>query len=174
MTLRSVVLSLVSIALAFALCSCSGSPPPIPVLGTPEATAALVGTWSGEYSSSMTQRHGDISFSLTARADTAYGDVLMQPRRATHGGASGETAPRADASASQGLAAQSLKVAFVRAAGDSVYGRLDPYLDPDCQCRLDTRFAGRLKGDVIEGRYESRRFETGEIVEGTWRLERKK
>jgi hypothetical protein len=167
-------LPIASAALAFVLCSCSGSPPPIPVLGSPEAVSALEGTWIGEYSSSMTQRHGDISFSLTARADTAHGDVLMQPKRAVHGGATGETAPRADDSSPQGLAAQSLRVAFVRALGDSVYGRLDPYLDPDCACRLDTRFAGTLRGDVIEGRYESRRESTGEIVSGTWRLRREK
>jgi hypothetical protein len=163
-----------ALVLTLGTASCSGTAPPIPVLGSADAVGALVGDWSGEYASETIQRHGEISFSLVASADTAHGDVLMQPSKTAHGRPVGDAVTAPGNGLPDAMAARSLRVSFVRATGDSVYGRLDPYDDPDCGCRVDTRFAGRLKKDTIEGRYVSRRVESGERIEGTWRLERRR
>ncbi|MGH9259550.1 MAG: hypothetical protein ACRD08_06560, partial [Acidimicrobiales bacterium] len=66
-------------ALAVIVAACASTPPPIPVTGTAGDITALVGEWIGEYSSPSTGRSGSISFKLSARGDTAHGDVVMIP-----------------------------------------------------------------------------------------------
>lgn len=46
-----------------------------------------------------------------------------------------------------------LAIRFVRVAEGAVSGRLEPYLDPDCDCEASTTFTGRVHGDVIEGTF---------------------
>ena len=65
--------------LALALAACASSQTPVPVVGARADVAALAGRWDGSYSSSTTGRSGSISFTLTARGDSAYGDVVMIP-----------------------------------------------------------------------------------------------
>lgn len=55
---------------------CAGPGMPIPVQGSVEP---LVGHWVGEYRSPDTGRDGSIMFTLSAGADTAWGDVVMMP-----------------------------------------------------------------------------------------------
>ena len=69
---------------------------------------------------------------------------------------------------------EALRIAFVRAATDSVFDYLDFYEDPDCGCVLMTKFAGRLEGDVIQGRYLTRNTKTSEITSGEWNVRRKR
>jgi hypothetical protein len=152
--------------------SCATTPPAIPVGGNVAGVSALAGDWSGEYSSQATQRYGSIRFTLAAHADTAFGDVTMQPRA---------TNPRAvsvDAGGSKSAppppSMQLLRIAFVRAVGDTVTGVLDPYEDPECKCTLLTRFAGRLRGDRITGRYSTTNVETGVVTGGEWDVHRKR
>ena len=137
-------------ALAFA--GCAARPSPVPLQADANALAALAGEWSGEYSSAATGRSGSIVFTLAAGRDTASGDVMMIP--------SGSDQPLA-AAVKSGVAggvsarpsAQGLTIRFVRIAGDSVSGALDPYSAPDCACALRTTFTGRVLGDRIEGTF---------------------
>src|SRR5262245_45774862 len=136
---RSIVMhrfeTALSLAVLIAAAGCTTMPPPVPVVGARSDVSALAGTWSGDYWSPVTGRNGAISFQLAAGADTAVGDVLMLPGRIPHATAS-------HAGGSPAPAPKSLSIAFVRAAGDSVFGYLDPYDDPDCDCVLITKFAG--------------------------------
>lgn len=149
---------------------CSQAPVPVPVVGAPADIRMLDGEWGGDYQGATTGRSGSIVFRLTANSDTASGDVVMIPREARGAGpaqspAVGIPVPRAG---------EVLSIAFVRAAGDTVSGRLRPYRDPECDCMLNTTFEGRVHGDVIEGRYTSMRGEGGPIQTGTWKVTRKK
>jgi hypothetical protein len=157
-------------ALMLAAGACSLAPAPVPVLGAPADLRHLAGDWGGDYQGSATGRSGSIVFHLTASSDTASGDVVMIPRQARGPGAGqapamGIPVPRTG---------EVLSIAFVRASGDTVSGRLRPYHDPECDCMLNTTFEGRIHGDVIEGRYTSMRAEGGPTQTGTWKVKRKK
>jgi hypothetical protein len=156
-------------AVIWGVASCSSMPPPIPVAGGREALSELAGQWSGDYFSTQTGRHGSIIFELAAESDTAFGDVLMIPRR--------EMQPVSTHPASQAPAytpPSAIRIAFVRAEGDSVVGLLDPYDDPECGCTLFTRFAGRMRADEIVGTYSTRNQKSGEITTGEWRVRRRR
>lgn len=150
---------------------CSGSPAPVPVLGVPADLARLAGEWGGEYRDEPSGRGGSIVFKLSAGADTAFGDVVMIPRERRP-----ERLPTQDPSAGLALprTLEVLSIAFVRAAGGSVSGRLIPYRDPECDCLVNARFEGRIRGDTIEGTFTTRRVESGEIQTGTWKVRRKR
>ena len=168
-TMRALLATLVAVSAA-AICSCSMMPPPIPVVGSSERVAALAGTWSGDYSSEATGRYGSIQFTLSADSDTAHGEVVMQPRHpVTRGPADHDGRGVAPPPASQALS-----VAFVHAVGDTVQGLLRPYEDPECDCTLVTKFAGRLRGDRIEGRYSTLNTTTGITPAGEWSVRRKR
>lgn len=150
---------------------CSQAPEPVPVVGAPADVRALTGEWGGEYEGETSGRSGSIVFRLTANADTARGDVVMIPR---------ERRPPADgAPPSVGLpmpaSPEVLSIAFVRATqGGTVNGELRPYRDPDCDCQVQTTFAGRLQGNVIEGTYRTVRMNgSGTPTSGTWKVTRK-
>ena len=157
--------------IALVLAGCSTAPAPVPVVGTPADLGALAGEWGGAYQGQTSGRSGSIVFKLAAGADTAYGDVVMiaHQRRESR-------LPVQDPSAGLPIARtpEVLSIAFVRAAGGGVSGRLIPYRDPECDCLVDTRFEGRLRGNVIEGTFWSRHIERGEIQTGTWKVTRKK
>ncbi len=150
--------------------ACTHAPAPVPVIGSPADLRALAGDWGGEYEGTSTGRSGSIVFRLTAASDSASGDVVMIPREA--GVASPQQSPSVGIPVPR--IGSVLSIAFVRAAGDTVSGRLVPYLDPDCDCTLTTTFIGRMHGDVIEGRYTSRRENGGPTQTGTWKVTRKK
>ncbi|HJQ83474.1 MAG TPA: hypothetical protein VKA21_05320 [Candidatus Binatia bacterium] len=159
-------LTILVVPCAALLAGCAMMPPPVPMSGAAAEIHALAGVWNGSYVGG-TGRQGSIRFELAADADIAFGDVLMLPSRQ----------PRRDATPDQATygAAQSpraLSIAFVRAAGDSVHGVLDPYEDPECGCTLWTRFDGRLHGDAITGTYVTRGWRTGEVLTGTWNVRR--
>lgn len=110
-------------------------------------------------------------FRLEAGADTAYGDVVMIPRQRRESRlpvqdpSTGLPTPRT---------VEVLTIAFVRATDGGLSGRLTPYRDPECDCVLDTRFQGRIRGDVIEGTYTSTPAAGGPTQNGTWKVTRKK
>ena len=158
------------VAVALVMAGCSTAPAPVPVVGSPADLGALAGEWGGEYHGETTGRSGSIVFKLAAGADTAYGDVVMisHERRDSR-------LPTQDPSAGLPIARtpEVLSIAFVRAAGGGVSGRLAPYRDPECNCQVDTRFEGRMRGNVIEGTFTSRLVEANEIRTGTWKVKRK-
>ena len=83
-------------------------------------------------------------FRLEAGADTAYGDVVMIPRQRREA-----RLPVQDPSTGLPIprTVEVLTIAFVRATDGGLSGRLTPYRDPECDCVLDTRFQGRIRGE---------------------------
>jgi hypothetical protein len=64
-----------------------------------------------------------------------------------------------------------LRISFVRVAEGQVTGVLEPYVAPDCQCRVTTSFTGTVKGDTIEGTFATRGPEGLEQT-GRWKVSR--
>ncbi len=164
--LRAILGTLVVAALAAA---CSSTPQPIPLTGSPADVQALEGEWIGEYHSyDPSGRSGTILFRLEAGQDTARGDVLMHVSgRETAEMIPFTTDPWANVSPDQVLT-----VTFVRAAGGSVYGKLDVYHDPVCGCEVETTFTGRVKGNLVEGSYTSKHVNGADETNGRWRVVR--
>jgi hypothetical protein len=69
--------------------------------------------------------------------------------------------------------ARNLSSRFVQTSGYGVRGELDPYTDPECGCRLQTRFSGTLQGDSIAGTYTTRHIDTRRIDNGEWHVVRR-
>jgi hypothetical protein len=144
--------------------------------------AALTGQWEGSYSSAATGRSGSISFTLTAHADSAYGDVVMIPRgfgrplQAWDAGGGAGGGARAPSAAPQSRS-QVLTIRFVRVATGRVSGTLAPYADPVTGLRLFTAFEGRMSGDTIAGGYTTRVAGAGETADtqtGEWTVTRRR
>ena len=89
--------------------------------------------------------------SLAAGRDTAYGDVAMVPT----GGEPLLAAETGRPGVVTRPSSRALTIRFVRIAGDSVSGWLDPYQAPDCNCVLTTTFVGRARGDRIDGTFRT-------------------
>jgi hypothetical protein len=157
-----------AVAAVLVASACASRAPRVPVVAAGGDVTSLVGQWAGDYSSPTTGRSGSIQFTLHAGTDSAFGDVLMVPR--------GMSQPirRVEDPAAPGAAARRepslLSISFVRVEGGSVSGRLDPYVDPDCSCTVETTFRGAASGDVIEGTFETRG--PGGRQTGRWRVRR--
>ena len=159
-----------ALALALWLAACTAHQPPVPVVGPASDIAALVGEWSGEYSSDETGRSGSISFVLAARGDTAHGDVIMIPRGFNQ---PLRAVPNQAPSAAERPRAEALTISFVRVSGNEVSGVLAPYRDPECGCVLATRFIGWLRADTIAGAYFSHHERSETEAQGRWKVVRK-
>jgi hypothetical protein len=148
--------------------ACHYRPDPVPIAGDRATLARLEGTWVGEYSGHETGRSGSISFIIRAAGDSAYGDVLMFP---THGGASPRPLDPLDAHGAHVRSPKGLRIDFVVASAGEVSGTIEPYLAPDCECRVTTTFTGRIAGDVIDGTFVTRGSGIAD-QRGRWRLQR--
>jgi hypothetical protein len=114
--------------LALALISCGSSMKSIEVKGEDQDLLGLAGDWEGDYEVlGEAKRTGKIHFALDSGRHTARGEVLMHTE-----GSEAETQP--------------LKVSFVRAESGEISDKLDPYLDPACQCQAITKFTGSRVG----------------------------
>ena len=157
-----------ALAVALAVSACSSSKPPdspapiVPVGGAD--TSALVGKWVGEYSSSETGRSGSIVIEFKSGGKVARGDILMQPK-----GYSASAPQGADPLKSM---PQVLQISFVNVEGGAVKGTIDPYVDPQCNCTVDTAFVGRITGDTIEGTFSSTPQGAGSPTTGRWKMTR--
>jgi hypothetical protein len=141
---------------------------PVPITGTPADIAALEGEWSGAYHSYVESgRSGTIHFRLAAGQDTARGDVLMH----IAGREAADALPRYDPWVDV-APSRILHVTFVRAAGSTIFGRLDPYHDPVCGCDVETTFTGRIRGNLLEGNFVSQHLNGADRIEGRWRVVR--
>jgi hypothetical protein len=166
----------IAVASAALLSACASHPTPIPVISPQSNLSALVGDWSGEYSSTETGRSGSISFKLQAGKDTAFGSVIMVPRAQDGVPASG-VAP-VDRPMVKGMAAQSagelITIRFVRMEGNHVVGTLDPDRDPDCGCQLTTTFQGEFtNANTIDGTFHTVGSGISHIpASGRWKVER--
>ena len=122
-----------------------------PVSGPAASVSRLVGDWQGQYTSVESGRRGVISFHLKAGADTAEGDVIMQPTVEAD-----PSAPNAAPASVTGQATeQALSIRFVFISENEVSGTLNPYRDPTCGCALTTTFRGTIRGDEIRGTFHS-------------------
>jgi len=139
------------------LAGCKSVPTPVPVIGQGSDMSALVGDWSGEYTSPETGRSGSISFTLQAGKDTAIGSVVMVPKAQNQPvtAAAAVDHPTVMSSATQ-KPGSLLTIRFVRLEGSQILGTLDPYRDPDCGCQLATTFRGEFKNSAtIEGTFNT-------------------
>lgn len=152
--------------------ACAWRRTPVPIISDSGSTALLVGDWSGEYSSRETGRSGSISFELASEKDTAYCDIVMVPKVPT---LQVVTRDRAEGPvAASSAPAQPLKIRFIRLGEGRVSGTLDPYVDPECNCRVTTTFDGRItSADIIEGTYTTRGSGISES-KGTWKVNRQR
>lgn len=149
---------------AILVVSCAYRPDPVPVSGSASAIRNLAGTWVGEYGGTESGRSGSITFIISAQGDSAFGDVLMV--------SSGNTvALRPVHSAEDHLAhvrsSSALRIDFVAVSDGGLSGSLEPYIAPDCNCRVVTTFTGRQRDNTIEGTFVTR----GPNLEqhGSWR-----
>lgn len=162
------LLGLLAAVIVGAGCS-SAPPPPIPVTGTPNAVAGLAGSWTGDYRLSDGTRRGVITFSLDPGDSVAAGSVIMSPSGASPGttDAAGRVVPGAHPQT------EPLAVRFIEVQNGILRGRLDPYIDPDCVCPVETVFEGRLNGDRIEGTFVIRNTVEGTTRAGLWSVARR-
>jgi hypothetical protein len=162
----NLLLTFTAILLVIALVSgCKSTESPLPVYGLSSEVNQLIGKWYGEYTSSDTGRHGRIYFDLRAEADSAIGHVIMDP----------EAREMDDAFDDQLLSSrlsEALTIRFVSIGEGHIVGRLDPYKDPNCGCKLDTIFEGHLNGDKIEGIFASHRDVFHLSTSGQWWVEK--
>jgi hypothetical protein len=159
--------TLVVLALA-GLGACQYRPTPVPLLGDAAGIAALRGEWTGEYWSGASERRGALNFTISTRADSAFGDVLMftplgQQIRPVD---SGEQHRMHSAST------QALRIDFVRVGAGMVSGTLEPYIAPDCDCQVSTTFTGNVVGDTIRGTFITNGPQGG-IRDGRWTMARR-
>lgn len=134
----------------------------------------LVGKWSGEFSSEATGRAGDISFVLRAGEVAASGRIEMVAREPEHAVV---PADRPMVNGRLGAPARRLlTIHFIRKEGNRVIGLLDPYIDPDCACRVTTAFDGAfIDGRTIEGTYSTIGSDLAHIpTGGQWKVTRAK
>jgi len=150
---------------AMAVASCAAATV-VPVAGPAADIVALAGEWSGTYSNPDLNREGTIWFKLVEGEDHAHGDVRMiAPGSAIpYGPENPLRQPREDV--------QFLAITFVRVSATDVRGVLDPYWDPEAGCVAKTTFRGQLRGDRIDGTFETR-LATGTVVTGRWKAARR-
>lgn len=158
-------------ALACAALACASNPTPVTVAGAAADRASLAGKWSGEYNSPVTGRSGSIIFNLSSSGDAANGDVVMIPNGYGKALMRYERSTMTNTMQNAGTS-QVLTIRLVRISGDSVSGVLDAYRDPQCDCPVETTFAGRLNGDEIDGTFTTRGSQAAGPQTGTWRVKR--
>lgn len=164
-----------AIAALALLTGCASRPTPVAVIGPTSDLAALVGEWSGEYTSPETGRSGSIVFTLQAGKDTAVGSVVMVPRAPTEPVTPGMGVNQAVVRTNRTQAAgELLTIRFVRLEGGHLIGTLDPYRDPDCGCRLTTTFRGVFTDTgTITGTFTSTGSSLGHApTSGKWTVKR--
>ena len=150
--------------------ACAYNPPPVAVEAPPVDLERLAGRWTGTYERPNSGRSGSIEFNLVYGEDHAHGDVVMIPTGSHHAYQSWREGPAVGPSD----ALQELTIRFVAVEGGEVTGELDPYRDPDCDCRAYTRFRGKLHDDVVEGTFVTRTASAAGPVQGTWKMTRKR
>jgi hypothetical protein len=153
---------------------CSLRAPKTEVTASDYDLAPLVGNWIGEYTGDGTGRNGDISFVLRAGEVAASGRIEMVARESEIA-----TIPAYRPMVNGMLAApvrQLLTIHFVRKEGNTVIGLLDPYIDPDCACKVTTTFQGAFVDPrTIEGTFNTFSAELARIPNGgRWKVTRTK
>lgn len=164
--------------LLIAAVSCRPMAPaePVPVQGSDEELSAVTGVWSGRYWSKDTGRHGIIRFRLPEHADTGFGEVEITFSPSLSMARTAAAADDYDKQPAEELDSSPctvIDIKLVRVEGGRVLGTIVPYWDPDCNCRAQTVFEGKVTGDRIVGTFSSRRESSDRrILAGEWRVDR--
>jgi hypothetical protein len=168
------------VACLFTLASCrmTPSPAPVPLEGRQEELSALAGEWTGQYWSKDTGRRGVIRFAMPEAADTGHGEVeiTFSPtlRLVQDAAAVGPPASETDDDLTP-KPCTVLNIRVVRVEHDGVRGTMEPYWDPDCDCRAQTVFEGKVAGDRITGTFTSRRQSSDRRqLTGQWQVDRER
>ncbi|NUP57198.1 MAG: hypothetical protein HOQ17_05920 [Gemmatimonadaceae bacterium] len=151
-----------------AVAACRYQPTPVPLQGEAQSIAALRGKWSGEYWGTTSERRGSLSFTISATADSAFGDVIML----TPQGQQLRPVDAGDRHRLHTASAQALRIDFVRIGAGMVSGTLEPYIAPDCECQVSTTFTGNVLGDTIRGTFITNRRQGGNR-DGMWMMTRR-
>lgn len=165
------LLSRVVLAVAFAS-GCSHAMRPVTFEAARADWEKLAGDWRGEYTMGGRGRHGMIEFRLKAAEREASGDVLMIADR--FGWPAAGMPPRDGAARQPPAGPQLLTIRFVEAFGGEIRGNMDPYWDPDRNCRAWASFLGSVDGDVIAGSFISVCDDGARVLGGRWRVERRR
>lgn len=160
--------TLIALVTTVLVAGCHNQPMPVTLEGSVSEIRAMAGDWDGRFTGTTSGREGSISFRVSTSGDSASGDVLMtsytgQRMRAAH--------PMEEHHA-HAPSMEVLRIVFVHLAGGRVSGELEPYIAPDCECRVTTRFDGVVQGDVIRGTYVTLGAPGGEQG-GTWEMRRR-
>jgi hypothetical protein len=169
MSMRRTILALACVLLVTA---CSSSAPPEPESVAPgfplqadEASLKMLdGRWEGEYYNTTAKRGGTIVLEFSGKRATGNGDVLLIPKGATEA-LQPSRPPTEEETLKQMPRITSIQ--FVKAEGGNLSGKMDPFMDPDCNCEVMATFYGTVVGDAIEGT-----FRTSAPGEGTWKAKR--
>jgi hypothetical protein len=129
--------------------------------------SAITGKWNGEYKNPDVARSGSIVFNFAAPEDVAFGDVAM-------------VAPVVDGTltlvGNEAMVrphnqSQMLKIRFVNVVNGEIFGVLEPYTDPACECLVRTTFTGRLDGpSTIRGTFATTSPMMSSTRTGTWKV----
>lgn len=166
---------LLSGVVAIASCRITPAPPPVPIEGNEEEVTAFAGEWSGRYWSKATKRHGTIKFTLPEKADTGYGEVeiTFSPALELAREAAAADYRRDHPNELLPSPCTVIGITVVRIEDGRVRGTMDPYWDPDCDCRAHTVFEGKLARNRITGTFSIRREAADRrILTGQWQVDR--
>jgi len=137
-----------AVVLSF-VAACGSSITSVPVKGADGDRARLTGAWKGEFEGANNHRSGTIDFNLEMGRHTADAKVVMQV---------GEDKVQ-------------LKVAYLEVDSARLVGKIEPYLDPSCNCTVQTDFEGSVSPGFIVGTYRVRPS-GGQQMTGSWSAER--
>lgn len=159
-------------ALAASTIACGRRTPGIDVSSSDFDVNPLVGEWRGTSHNPETGRSGTIAFTLLAGESSASGNIVIIPRPDSLLTPE-ERELLSDVSAPK---RQVLRIDFVRKEGGKLNGTLDPYVDPECNCRVTTTFQGTFRdARTIEGTFTIVPSVPGHgITSGTWKVTRVK
>jgi hypothetical protein len=157
-------------ALLAGACSSSSSPEPesaapsFPLQADEASLKMLDGRWEGEYYNVTQKRGGTIVLEFSGKRATGNGDVLLIPK-----GMSEALKPSRPPTEEETLRQMPriTSIQFVKAEGGTLSGKMDPFMDPECNCEVMATFNGQVTGDTIEGT-----FRTSAPGEGTWKAKK--
>jgi hypothetical protein len=159
-----------AVVLGLAIGGCAQNPPPrIPITIDPISLTALRGQWTGSYRGDQTLRTGAIEFSLNASGDSATGSVVMTDERGMNVLRPVDTPQQ---HLRHAVSSQVLFIRFVGARDGEVFGKLEPYVAPDCDCTVNTSFTGKIRADTVSGTYFTEQT-MGLTQTGTWKVVRR-
>jgi hypothetical protein len=137
------------------------------VNGAQNDLSAIAGKWGGEYDSPEVGRAGSIVFTFVADKNEAYGDVAMGMPPINRNLATMNDQRSVPGS----LESQILKIKFVNVVNGDVFGVLEPYTDPTCDCTVRTTFTGHIDDPVtIRGTFATTNPHGLSARTGTWKV----